>query len=347
MSQKCVAIAMSGGVDSSVAAAILKKRRYRIFGITMLLCPKQIDSASENAKKVADILNIPHYVVDLRKLFKKKVIDHFCNEYQQGRTPNPCINCNNHIKFSALMHKTKELGADYMATGHYAQVKVTTDGYQLLRGVDHNKDQSYFLYSLKQSQIQHLLLPIGSLFKSQAKRIAGELGLTDSIKTESQDICFITNSNYSAFIGEYATSLTGDIIDVDGQILGRHRGFANYTIGQRQGLGLISNKRLYVIRFDTSNNQLVVGTQEYLMANNLSANQLSWVSGKVPGETNCITAKIRYRSPEIATSLSIKNDVAKVRFAHPQRAIAPGQSIVFYQGQVVLGGGIIETPKLE
>jgi len=346
MPQKRVAIAMSGGMDSSVTAAILKEECYQVTGITMLLYPGQGDKTVENARKIADIIGIPHHTVDFRKLFKQRVITPFCNEYQQGRTPNPCISCNNHVKFDALLKKARESGADFMATGHYARIEYSKDGYHLLKGVDRNKDQSYFLYTLGQKQLRYLLLPMGNLHKSQTKRMAGELGLADSIKSESQDICFIPNSDYSSFINKHTSSPAGDIIDIDGRILGRHRGLVHYTVGQRQGLGLASNKRLYVIRLDAGSNRLVVGSQEHLLTGYLSANQLSWVSGKAPDETDNITAKIRYRSPEVEASLSINNDTAEVRFTHTQRAVAPGQSIVFYRGEVVLGGGIIETPKL-
>jgi tRNA-specific 2-thiouridylase len=339
---KCVAVAMSGGVDSSVAAAILKNKYYQVFGVTMLLDPEQTDNTLENAKEIANILNIPHYVVDLRKIFKKRVIDPFCNEYQQGRTPNPCVECNNHIKFTALLNKVKEMGADYLATGHYARVKTVKNGYHLLKGVDPNKDQSYFLYSLREKQLQYLLLPIGNLFKNQTKRIARELGLSSSTKLESQDICFIPNNDYSNFLNKRFSSPTGDIVDIDNRVLGRHKGLFNYTIGQRQGLGIASDKRLYVIQLDTNNNQVVVGNLEHLLRQELSANKLSWVTGKALDDNISLTAKIRYRSPVVETSVSIINGTAKVHFTDPQRMVAPGQSIVFYQGEVVLGGGIVE-----
>ncbi len=342
MPPKLVAVAMSGGVDSSVAAAILKEEHYHVIGITMLLNPEEAGSISEHARQVAESIGIPHKTVDLRKAFKKKVITPFCNEYHRGRTPNPCINCNNQIKFGALLKKASKLGADFLATGHYARVENSRNGYRLLKGVDHSKDQSYFLYLLQQKQLQHLLMPVGSLYKSQTRRIARQLGLADNMKTESQDICFIPNSDYSTFINRHAPSPPGEIIDIEGRILGKHNGLSRYTIGQRQRLGLASNKRLYVIRIDADKNRLVVGNHEHLLTDNLSVSQLSWISGEAPGETGCITAKIRYRSPEAKVGLSINNDVADIRFAQPQRAIAPGQSIVFYQGEVVLGGGIIE-----
>ncbi|MFH1662738.1 MAG: tRNA 2-thiouridine(34) synthase MnmA [Chloroflexota bacterium] len=346
MPQKCVAVAMSGGVDSSVAAAILKEECYQVIGITMLLYSEYGNKEAENARQVAKNIGIPHHIVDFRRLFEKRVIIPFCNEYQQGRTPNPCINCNSYVKFDTLLKKAIKLGADFIATGHYARVEASTDDYRLLKGVDHSKDQSYFLYTLGQKQLQRLLLPLGTLYKNQTKRMARELGLADITKPESQDICFIPDSDYSSFIGKRISSPPGDIIDTDGRIIGRHKGLAHYTVGQRQGLGLSSNKRLYVIRLDTGNNRLVAGSQEHLFTSNLSANRLSWVSGKAPDETANITAKIRYRSPEVKVNLDINKDTAEVRFAQPQWAVTPGQSTVFYQGEVVLGGGVIETPKL-
>ncbi len=344
MPQKRVAVAMSGGVDSSVAAAILKDEHYQVIGITMLLNPFKEDSTLENAIKIAESIGIPHQTVDFRKTFKRRIIAPFCNEYQRGRTPNPCINCNNQIKFGALLKKAKKMGADFLATGHYARIKNSKYGYNLLKGVDHSKDQSYFLYLLQQKQFQYLLMPMGYLHKSQAKRIAKQLGFTDFIKSESQDICFIPNSDYSTFINENAPTSPGEIIDIEGRVLGKHSGLARYTIGQRQGLGLASDKRLYVIRIDIDNNRLVVGNQEHLLANSLRIYQLSWISGEAPIKTDGITAKIRYRSPEIKVSLRIQNGVTEVRFSQPQQSVAPGQSIVFYQGDVVLGGGIIEKP---
>ncbi len=347
MPQKCVAVAMSGGVDSSVTAAILKENHYRVIGITMLLSPGHGNEDAGNAKRIAGELGIPHHIVDFRKLFEQRIITPFCNEYQQGRTPNPCIVCNNYVKFGALLKEARKLGADFMATGHYARVEVSADGYRLLKGVDRSKDQSYFLYNLGQKQLQHLLLPMGTLYKSQTRRMAGELGLAGIIKSESQDVCFISDGDYSSFISKRISSPPGDIIDMDGRILGRHKGLAYYTIGQRQGLGLASNKRLYVIRLDTGNNRLVVDSQEHLLVSYLSANQLNWIAGKAPDDTSDVTAKIRYRSSEIEVNLNINKSTAEVRFNQPQRAVTPGQSIVFYWGKVVLGGGVIETPELK
>jgi tRNA-specific 2-thiouridylase len=344
MPQKLVAVAMSGGADSSVAAAVLKKQGYQVFGVTMLLYSE--DRTAEHAQLVASKLAIPHYMVDFSELFGEQVITPFCTEYGQGRTPNPCITCNRYLKFDALLHKARELGADFMATGHYARVEPSPEGYRLLRGIDGSKDQSYFLYTLGQEQLRYLLLPIGYLQKAEVSRLAGKLGFADAIRNESQDICFIPNSDYHSFIKEHVPSQPGDITDTNGKVLGRHKGLAYYTVGQRKGLGLPSDKRLYVLRLDAASNRLVVGSQNQLFTSRLSTSRLSWILGKAPQETSDITAKVRYKSPEVGVNLYINGDTAEARFAQPQWAIAPGQSIVFYQGEVVLGGGVIEASGL-
>ncbi len=342
MPKKRVAVAMSGGVDSSVAAAILKNQGYQVFGITMLLYSDYSHKVAEQARRVAERLAIPHYVIDFRESFSQQVIVPFCNEYVQGRTPNPCINCNHYVKFGALLNKSSDLGADFMATGHYARVESSQYGYHLLKGIDRTKDQSYFLYTLGQEQLEHLLLPLGHLNKAEVKRIALEMGLADAIRYESQDICFIPDNNLHSFIREHISSQPGDIIDTKGNILGRHKGLAYYTVGQRQGLRLTSNKRLYVLRLEAESNKLIVGSQDQLFTSQLFASHLSWISGKAPEKTDNITAKVRYKSPEVGAKLYLNKNTVEVYFAQPQRAIAPGQSIVFYRGKEVLGGGIIE-----
>ena len=344
MPQERVAVSMSGGADSSIAAAILKNQGYQVFGITMLLHTNYGDKQAEQAKRVAESLGIPHQIIDFGKLFSQKVINYFLKEYALGRTPNPCIACNHYVKFGALLNKARELGADFMASGHYARVEPSPEGYHLLRGIDRNKDQSYFLYTLGQEQLRYLLLPIGYLHKSKVTRLARELGFTNASRNESQDICFLPNSDYHSFIREHIPSPPGDIVDTSGKILGRHKGLAHYTVGQRQGLGLASDKRLYVIRLDADNNRLVVGNQDQLLTNRLFASRLSWIAGKAPEALKGITVKVRYKSPEVGVYLYINDDTAEVQFARHQRAIAPGQSIVFYRGEVVLGGGTIEAP---
>ncbi|GAH28322.1 unnamed protein product [marine sediment metagenome] len=341
---------MSGGVDSSLAAALLKEAGYEVIGVTMQIWPPDKQAfggccgleAVEDAKKVAHKLGIPHYVMNFRDIFAQRVIADFCQEYSLGRTPNPCIRCNQYVKFDALLQRAEELDADFLATGHYARIEKSADGYHLLRAVDRSKDQSYFLYTLRQRELQHLLLPVGDRHKVETRKLAAERGLPTADRRESQDICFIPDSDYRSFIAEYIPVKPGDIVDTEGKVLGKHHGLAHYTVGQRQGLGLASNERLYVLRLDAAHNRLVVGTEDQLSSDRLFATNLSWVSGKAPQEPINITAKIRYQSPEAAAELHLDDGVAEVNFHQPQKAVAPGQAVVFYQGDTVLGGGIIE-----
>ncbi len=358
MDKKRVFVAMSGGVDSSVTAALLKEAGNEVIGVTMQIWPKQSPAwgriggccgleAIEAAKRVAYKLGISHYVMNLRDIFARRVIADFCQEYSLGRTPNPCIRCNQYIKFEALLQRVKELEADFIATGHYARINHSADGYRLLKAVDPGKDQSYFLYTLGQRELQQLLFPLGNLYKAEVRKLAATMGLPTANSRESQDICFIPDNDYRSFITEHVTLKPGDIIDTKGKILGKHGGLAQYTVGQRQGLGLTSNQRLYVLRLDTAKNRLVVGTRDQLLSNRLFASKLSWISGEAPRKLSNITAKIRYRSPEVAAELCLSNGTAEVQFHQPQPAITPGQAVVFYQGDVVLGGGIIENTELQ
>jgi len=342
MPQKCVAVAMSGGVDSSVAAAILKEQCYHVIGVSMLLNHDEDDEEIENARQVAERLAIPHHTVDFRQFFKQKVITPFCDEYRRGRTPNPCVVCNHYVKLDALLKKVVEMGADFMATGHYVHIELCGNIYRLFKGVDHNKDQSYFLYTLKQEQLRRLMFPLGRLYKSQIKRMAREMGFNDFLKKESQDVCFIPGNDHHSFISQKVPSTPGDIVDLDGNVLGKHKGLSHYTIGQRQGLGLSADSRLYVIRIDFTNNLLVAGTQEQLFVSQLSASQLNWISGKPPQDLAGITARIRYKAAESNIGTYIDNGTAYIKFAQPQQSAAPGQSIVFYRKDEMLGGGIIE-----
>jgi len=343
MPQKRVAVAMSGGVDSSVAAALLKQAGYEVSGIHAWLWPDaEPKSTASDLKRVCRLLGIAFQQVDLEKEFRRLVVDYFSQEYGRGRTPNPCIACNQRVKFGLLMDRVLETGADYFATGHYARIEPAPDGYRLRQAADQDKDQSYFLYMLGQRHLEHLLLPLGELSKEKVKKIAGELGLPEASQNESQDICFIPDNDYRSFIAKYISFQPGDIVDIKGKVLGQHHGLAQYTVGQRQGLGLNLPEQLYVIELDAANNRLVVGDKDQLLHGVLLASQLSWVSGKAPAGLISITAKVRYRAPEVAAELYI-NDRAEVRFVEPQQAIAPGQSVVFYQGEVVLGGGIIDA----
>ena len=350
MPQNRVAVAMSGGVDSSVAAALLIEAGYEVIGVTMQIWPSVQPAfggccgleAVEDAKRVAYKLGFPHYVMNLRDIFARRVIADFCREYSLGRTPNPCIRCNQYIKFDALLERVKELDADFIATGHYARIEQSPDGYRLLKAVDPTKDQSYFLYTLGQKELQHLLLPLGNLHKVEVRELAAKLRLPVSAKRDSQDVCFIPDNDYRSFLASRISLKSGDIVDTEGKVLGKHRGLAQYTVGQRQGLGLASNRRLYVTKLDATSNRLVVGTKDQLLSDALIASKLSWVSGKVSNEPISITAKVRYKSPETTARLRLKNGVAEVQFYQPQWAITPGQSVVFYQGDAVLGGGIIQ-----
>ena len=353
MRKNRVVVAMSGGVDSSVAAALLKDAGYEVIGITMQIWPRQGETwdrpggccgleAVDSAKQVAYKLNIRHYVLNLRDIFAQKVIADFYQEYNRGRTPNPCIRCNQHIKFDTLLTRTKELDASFLATGHYARIEQTLKGYQLLKAVDPSKDQSYFLYILTQKELKHLLFPIGNLHKKEVRKLASELGLPTANRRASQDICFIPDNDYRNFLEEYIAPLPGDIVDTKGNVTGKHNGLVNYTIGQRQGLGLTSNKRLYVLKMDAAKNRVIVGNREQLLNNALIADQLSWVSGAFPETHTEVTARIRYKAPEVSAALSTDNGITRVQFKQPQSAIAPGQAVVFYHDGIVLGGGIIE-----
>ena len=342
MSQKRVFVAMSGGVDSSLAAALLKEADYEVSGVYMQIWSDHSHTTSD-LERTCQLLGIPLHKCNLEAEFQSLVINYFCQEYSLGRTPNPCIVCNQHIKFGLLLNRVLQMGADCLATGHYARVEPSQNGYRLLKAVDQGKDQSYFLYTLGQRELQHLLLPIGNLHKAEVRRLAAELGLPTSSRHDSQDVCFIPDNDYRSFIAKYTPLEPGDIIDTEGKVLGIHKGLAQYTVGQRQGLGLASGERLYVLRLDAASNRLVAGTQDQLLSNTLIASKLSWISGEAPKEPINITAKIRYKAPEVAAKLHHRDGVAEVNFHQPQKAITPGQAIVFYQGDAVLGGGIIEV----
>jgi tRNA-specific 2-thiouridylase len=342
---------MSGGVDSSVAAALLKQAGYEVLGITMQLWPSEKQAfggccgleAVAEAKKVAHKLGIPHYVMDFRGIFAQKVIADFCQEYSLGRTPNPCVRCNRYIKFDVLLEKAMGLEADFLATGHYARIEPSKNGYRLLKAADPAKDQSYFLYTLGQSQLKHLLFPLGEFSKKRVRGLAAELGLPTANRQESQDICFIPDNDYRAFVAEHIPLKAGEIVDITGKVLGRHDGLARYTVGQRHGFGLASSKQLYVLKLDAGSNRLMVGTRDQLLHNVLTVTRPSWVSGEVAKESVAITAKVRYKAPEAAAELHPSDGMTEVRFSKPQSAITPGQSVVFYQGEVVLGGGVIDA----
>jgi tRNA-specific 2-thiouridylase len=278
------------------------------------------------------------------------VVDYFCREYQRGRTPNPCIACNQYIKFGLLLDKAFSLGADYLATGHYARVEHASDVHRLLKAADVGKDQSYFLYTLTQEKLGHVLFPLGGHSKDEVKQMAKQAGLPTTTRS-SQDICFISQKNYGAFLSQRFSSTPGDIVDMRGKRLGQHRGVAFYTIGQRHGLGLASGEPLYVIRIEPKSNRIVLGQEKELYSQKLTAQKLNWISGEAPREPITAKAKIRYKSKEAEAILfpprhceperSEGEAISDVHFAQPQKAVTPGQAIVFYHMDEVLGGGII------
>jgi tRNA-specific 2-thiouridylase len=345
MTKGKVAVALSGGVDSSAAALLLKEAAYEVIGIHMSLWKSLLsDYQAHRAENICRILDIPYNRVDLQKEFESCVVDYFCQEYHQGRTPNPCVACNQSIKFGLLLDKALSLGADYLATGHYARVEHSSDGYRLLKAADTSRDQSYFLYTLTQEKLGHVLFPLGGHSKDEVKQMAKQAGLPTATRP-SQDICFISQKNYGAFLSQKFSTKPGDIVDTRGKSLGQHRGIVFYTIGQRHGLGLASDRPLYIIRIEPESNRLVLGPEKELYSQKLIARKLDWISGKMPREPITAQAKIRYKSKEAEASLFFRNDSVDVHFAQPQKAVTPGQAIVFYNIDEVLGGGIIKSSQ--
>ncbi len=338
--KKRVAIGMSGGKDSSVAALLLKKK-YDVFGITM----KHGSFANKNiekAKKIANILDIKHYIFDLEKEFNKKIVTDFCNKYFNGLTPNPCVFCNEEIKFGLLLEKAKKLGADKFATGHYVRLKKEKDCFYLYKGKDKTRDQSYFLYRLKQNQLKDSLFPLGKLKKEKVKKIAKKNNI-DLGQTESREVCFIKD-DYRDFLKTNCPQRpkSGPIFK-NGEKIGEHQGLAFYTIGQRKGLPGGQEEPIYVIEMDKEKNALIVGKEKKLYKDGLIANNLSWICEKDFNLPLKVMIKIRYETPEFeAKIISKSKEQVKVEFEKPQKSISPGQSVVFYIKDKVLGGGIIK-----
>ncbi len=349
MANRQVIVAMSGGIDSLMAAILLKKSgRYQVSAVHLkLFAYNSQESDIEGLKDTCRGLDIPLEVVDFEEEFRRSVVDYFCREYRFGRTPNPCTTCNKEIKFGFLLNKVLTGGFDYLATGHYARVEYSPHRYHLLRGRDPSKDQSYFLYRLGQKELKHLILPLGNLFKSEVIVKAHRLSIKANGKEDSQDICFVRDNDYRAFLAGCIPLEEGDIIDTAGNTLGKHRGLSLYTVGQRQKLGLSSGKRLYVLKIDTQSNRIVVGSKKELLNHKLIARDMTWVSGVPPMDEGNITARIRYGTEEASVRLRNKDSGMEVTFDRAQSAIAPGQDVVFYRGEEVLGGGIIERANRE
>ncbi|HXJ61455.1 MAG TPA: tRNA 2-thiouridine(34) synthase MnmA [Verrucomicrobiae bacterium] len=351
-----VVVGMSGGVDSSAAAALLVEQGYDVVGVTLKLWPQDCVNRAEDkccgpqavtdARAVSHRLEIPYYLVDEADEFQKQVIQYFAEEYKAGRTPNPCVMCNERLKFGTLLSRARRLGAEFVATGHFARVEKSKDGtrHLLKRGRDARKDQSYFLFSLKQEQLAHILFPLGELTKSDTREIARECQLKTADKEESMEICFVPDKDYGAFLQQanLVRKHAGDIVDEHGRVLGRHEGIEFYTIGQRKGLGLSSPKPLYVIELDARNNRVVVGDESALERDEFRLERCSWIPWDAPPGPLEATAKIRYNHPGAAATVDAQADgTASVKLHSPQRAITPGQACVFYQDDLVLGGGWI------
>jgi len=350
MSRRKVAVAMSGGVDSSVAAALLKEEGHGVIGVHMKLWQhrSQTDDGApsaageDDARSVCRVLGVPFHALDFSTQFQRQVVDYFCGEYAQGRTPNPCVVCNRSIKFDLLLRAVEDLGAECLATGHYARINAPAGNYHLLKAARPSVDQSYFLYTLKQEFLPRLLFPLGDYSKAQVRHMAAERGLPVAERPKSQDLCFIPDGHHEDFLQGCVDPVPGDVLDLEGKVLGRHRGIAFYTVGQRTGLGIATGKRLFVLRLDPISNTVVVGPEENLLVSGLKANNLSFVCVK-PQRPLEVSAKIRFRTPEVSARLKVFTEEAEVLFDQPQRAIAPGQAVVFYRGDEVLGGGTIEA----
>lgn len=344
-----IVVAMSGGVDSSVAAALLKDQGFEVIGVMMRLWAEQENRccaprAVDDARRVAAQLDIPFYLVNYEAEFKACVVDYFVSEYSQGRTPNPCLACNRHIRFSRLLRHAQTLDASHLATGHYAQIDEVNRTYRLRKGVDPQKDQSYVLYMLGQAELQGVLFPVGAYTKHQIREMAHKRALPVADKDESMELCFVTDDDYRRFLREHAPQAvrSGPIRTTSGQEIGRHQGLAFYTIGQRRGLGIAAPEALYVIRMDPEQNTLVVGTTRELGQSTLLSKDVNYPSGQVPSGPVRVQAKIRYRAQLAdATWTPLPGSQARVDFDRPLRDITPGQAVVAYQDDVVLGGGTI------
>jgi tRNA-uridine 2-sulfurtransferase len=354
-----VVVAMSGGVDSSVAAALLAREGHEVIGLSMQLYDHSGSHADgearfgscctiddlHDARRVAAQLGIPHYIVNFERQFDEAVVSNFVREYAAGRTPIPCVHCNGDLKFATLAVRAEGLGADRVATGHYARV-VRDDGggYLLMRGLDAGKDQSYFLFTLTQAQLSHAMFPVGALDKPAVRSLARELGLTVSEKPDSHEICFVADGDHAKFLEQHGVArASGAIRDVAGRVVGTHDGVHRFTVGQRKGLGLSSPVRLYVVGIDAEQGAVTVGPREALERCELTASGVNWIAGTPPAPGTRATAQIRHRHREASVSIAaLDGDRVHAAFDEPQYAVAPGQAVVFYDGEVVLGGGWIE-----
>ena len=348
-----VVVAMSGGVDSSVTALLLHRAGYQVIGVTLRLY--NIDQSKlpsyyqgcctlddvEDARRVCGILQVPHYVLDMQREFKSHVIDYFLEEYRNGNTPHPCIACNDKIKFAFLAQRAEFLGAEYVATGHYARIQNQDGSHHLLKGLDTKKDQSYVLYGMGQEELQRTLMPVGWYGKKDIRSLATDAGFPNADKPDSQDICFIPLGDYRKFIQEQITPKPGRLISTDGVEIGRHPGIEMFTVGQRKGLGVSSSTPLYVTSIDPKSGDVTVGSEEDLYQDILPMSHVNFVSGIPPIDGSPVSVKIRYKSPEVPAIFFREQGGMHLRFNNPQRAVTPGQAAVLYDNDEVLGGGRI------
>ncbi len=355
--KKKVMLGMSGGVDSSVAALLLLRAGYDVTGVTMRLRPDEymqqcaaggccsLDDI-DDARRVAYKLGIDHMVLNFQEVFEKEVIDYFAAQYAAGLTPNPCIACNRYVKFDAMLRRAKALDFDYVATGHYALIEQAASGRWLLKKAPNSKDQSYVLYSFTQEQLSRTLMPLGSYTKPQARAMAEEAGLPVAHKPDSQEICFVENKDYAGFIEHYTgkKAPTGNFLNQSGEVIGRHRGITHYTIGQRKGLGAAFGRPMYVTKIDTVHNEITLGEEGSQYASSLIAADLNFIPFDTLESEIKAEVKVRYQAqPAPARLIPLENGKIRVEFEKPQRAVTPGQAVVFYDGDLVLGGGTIQA----
>jgi tRNA-specific 2-thiouridylase len=359
--KKRVVVAMSGGVDSSVAAALLVEQGYEVIGMMMRLWAEETTGGRvhnrcctpeqmADARRIADKIGIPFYVLDTKDVFRNTVVEYFIDQHRQGVTPNPCIECNRHIRFNYLFENAMALDADYLATGHYAKIGQDTDGaYQLRMGADPKKDQSYVLCVLNQHHLAHTLFPIGEYPKPEVRKLAEKFGLPTASKQDSQDLCFLGDGDYRRFLRDYANDMMrpGPIVLKTGEIVGEHDGLANYTIGQRKGLGITSPEPLYVIATNPYRNALIVGIRDELGDDELTAHRMNWIAPTPPTHPFEAQVKIRYKANPIPASITpLEDGRVHIGFDEPLRDITPGQGAVIYEGERCLGGGIIERKSI-